>query len=247
LATKTPSRRRRISATPAAAKLATTRATPLTDTPETGPQRRCIVTGEIHDRARLLRCVVGPDGTIVPDIDARLPGRGLWLLPRRDIVERAVAKRLFARAARQPVVVPPELVDRCEALLARRCCDALGLARRAGLAVAGYERVGEAVRRGNAALLLLALDGAEAGRRRMATAARGVAAASVLDAAELSGVFGRERVTFVAVGPGPLCSRLQIELARLAGFRPAAVLDGMNFAAAEPARQDYGTRTHERR
>lgn len=175
---------------------------------------------------RLLRCVVGPDGTIVPDVDARLPGRGLWLLPRRDIVERAVTKRVFARAARRPVVVPPELADRCEAQLARRCCDALGLARRAGLAVVGYERVGEAVRRGNAALLLFARDGAEAGRRRMAASAPGVASASVLDAGELSGVFGRERVAFVAVGPGPLCSRLQAELGRLAGFRNPATLEG---------------------
>jgi len=189
--------------------------------------------------------VVGPDGTIVPDVDARLPGRGLWLLPRRDIVERAVAKRVFARAARRPVLVPPELADRCEALLARRCCDALGLARRAGVAVAGYERVGEALRRGSAVLLLLALDGAEAGRRRMAAGARGVASASVLDAGELSGVFGRERVTFVGVGPGPLCLRLQVELRRLAGFRAAAELKGVDIATAVESQRDGGTRTHE--
>jgi uncharacterized protein len=148
-------------------------------------------------------------------------------------VERAVSKRLFARAARKPIAVSPEFADRCEALLARRCCDALGLARRAGLAVAGYERVGEALRRGNAALLLLARDGAEAGRRRMAAEARGVASATVLDADELSGVFGRERVAFAAVGPGPLCARLKIELVRLAGFRPAAALDGFDNAAAK--------------
>lgn len=193
----------------------------------------------------MLRCVVGPDGTIVADVEARLPGRGLWLLPRRDIVERAVAKRAFARAARRPVVVPPELADRCEALLARRCCDALGLARRAGTAVAGYERVGEAVRRGNAALLLFARDGAEAGRRRMAAGARGVASASVLDADELSGVFGRERVTFVAVGPGPLCSRLKTELGRLAGFRAAATLENVDIATSGASQRDNGTRTHE--
>jgi predicted RNA-binding protein YlxR (DUF448 family) len=228
---------RRSSATTDAATLASAEA----DAPETGSQRRCIVTGEHRDRAALLRFVVGPDTTIIPDVEARLPGRGLWLLPRRDIVERAVTKRLFARAARQPVVIPPGLADRCEALLARRCCDALGLARRAGLAVAGYERVGEAVRRGNAALLLLARDGAEAGRRRMAAGARGIAAASVLDAAELSGVFGRERVAFVAVGLGPLCTRLQIELARLTGFRPAAAINGTDFAAGEPTRQDDGS------
>jgi predicted RNA-binding protein YlxR (DUF448 family) len=211
-------RRRRSSTTTAAEQLTP----PTVDEPETGPQRRCIVTGETHDRARLLRCVVGPESTIVPDVEARLPGRGLWLLPRRDIVERAAAKRVFARAARQPVVVPPGLADRVEALLARRCCDALGLARRAGLAVAGFERVGEMARRGDVALLLFARDGAEAGRRRMAAGSRGVASVVVLDAAELGGVFGRETAAFVAIGPGPLCSRLRIELERLAGFRAAA-------------------------
>jgi hypothetical protein len=193
----------------------------------------------------MLRCVVGPDGTIVPDVDARLPGRGLWLLSRRDIVERAVAKRAFARAARRPVVAPAELADRCEALLARRCCDALGLARRAGLAVAGYERVNEAVRRGNAALLLFALDGAEAGRRRMAATAPATASASVLDAGELSSVFGRERVAFVAVGPGPLCSRLQAELRRLTGFRAAAVFKGVDSATIGSSQRDDGTKAHE--
>jgi uncharacterized protein len=160
-------------------------------------------------------------------------------------VERAVTKRLFARAARQPVSMPPGLADRCEALLARRCCDTLGLARRAGLAVAGYERVGEAVRRGNAALLLLARDGAEAGRRRMAAESRGLASATMLDAEELSGVFGRERVTFAAVGSGPLCARLKIDLTRLAGFRPAVAFDGFDNATAQPARQDGGTKTNE--
>jgi predicted RNA-binding protein YlxR (DUF448 family) len=186
----------------------------------------------------LLRFVVGPDGEIVPDIDARLPGRGLWLLARRDIVERAVAKRQFARAARRPVDVPQGLADRLEGLLVRRCCDALGLARRAGLAIAGFERVSEAVRRGDVALLLLALDGAEGGRRRLTGLAHGVASAAVLEATELGGAFGRDRAVFVAVGSGPLCSRLLLDLGRLAGFRPAATLaNGMNVAPARPEPQ----------
>ncbi|HEV2189047.1 MAG TPA: DUF448 domain-containing protein, partial [Stellaceae bacterium] len=63
--------------------------TPARKAPELAteaPQRRCILTGETGERAALLRFVVGPDGTIVPDIEARLPGRGLWLVSRRDIV-----------------------------------------------------------------------------------------------------------------------------------------------------------------
>ncbi|MGH7112560.1 MAG: DUF448 domain-containing protein, partial [Stellaceae bacterium] len=75
------------------------------------PTRRCLATGQVRPRAALLRFVVGPDGAIVADVAGRLPGRGLWLTPRRDIVEQAVAKRLFARAARRPVAVPPGLAD----------------------------------------------------------------------------------------------------------------------------------------
>ena len=190
----------------------------------------------------MLRFVVGPDGAVVPDIDARLPGRGLWLLPRRDIVEQAVAKRVFARAARRPVTVPPDFADRIQALLARRCGEALGLTRRAGLAVAGFERVGEAVRRGNAALLLFANDGAAAGQRKLAALANGIPSMAVLTAAELSGAFGREIVAFAAVGPGPLCARLRLDLERLAGFRAPTTADGrMDIAPVGPGRQDGGT------
>jgi uncharacterized protein len=226
--------------------------------PAPSPQRRCIVTGDVRDRATLLRLVVGPDGAVVPDIEARLPGRGLWLTPRRDIVERALAKRMFARAARRPVAAPPELADRIEALLARRCSELLGLARRAGCAVAGFDRVGEAVRRGRAELLLAALDGAEGGRRKLAALGRNVPTASVLTAAELGAAFGRERIVHAAVGgsgsgDGALARRLAVELSRLAGMRPAAaaaaivdyrVADG-NDTPDGPATQDDGTRAND--
>ena len=216
------------------------------DAGPTPPQRRCIVTGDVRDRGTLLRLVVGPDGAIVPDLEARLPGRGLWLTPRRDIVERAVAKRIFSRVARRPVAVAPELADRIENLLARRCCDALGLARRAGLAVAGFERVCEAVRQGRAGLLLFALDGAESGRDKLAGVGRNLPSARVLTAAELGGAFGRERIVYAALAGGPLCGRLLGDLRRLVGLRAAAAVDpradtGMDFAPAGPAPQDGGT------
>jgi uncharacterized protein len=210
------------------------------------PQRRCIVTGEVADKSALLRFVVGPDGTVVPDIDARLPGRGLWLTARRDIVERAVAKRAFARAARRPVSAPPELADRIESLLARRCGDLLGLARRAGLAVAGFDRVGEAVRRGRAELLLFALDGAAGGRHKLAALGGELASAGVLTAAELGAAFGRERIVHAAVGGGKLCGRLRLDLSRLAGLRAeATVVEGRISGRHTPAIEDGGIEAHD--
>jgi len=164
------------------------------------------------------------------------------LTPRRDIVERAVVKRLFARAARRPVSVPPELADRVENLLADRCCDAIGLARRGGFAVAGFDRVAEALARGRIGLVLVALDGAESGEQRLGAAARAVPTARVLTAAELGGAFGRERIVYAALAAGLLCRRLSLDLVRLAGLRGAAIESGMGFASAAPALAQDGTK-----
>lgn len=168
------------------------------------------------------------------------------MTPRRDIVARAIEKRFFARAARRQVTVSPDLADRIETLLARRCCEWLGLARRAGLAVAGFDRVSETVRSGNTALLLFARDAAEAGRRKVAGIDRDLPWMAVLSGAELGAAFGRDRVVHVALGPGPLTERLRRELARLAGFRADAAAgrgagERVGPAEAGPKRQDGGS------
>jgi predicted RNA-binding protein YlxR (DUF448 family) len=199
------------------------------------------VTGESRERSGLLRFVVGPDGAVVPDVAARLPGRGLWLTPRRDIVERAVAKRLFARAARRSVVVAPGLADRVEALLAERCRETIGLARRAGRAVGGFEKVREAVEAGRAGLLLFALDGAPDARRKLGGIGRALPLAVILTAAELGAAFGRDHVVHASVGRGPLCARLLADATRIAGFRTGAVVEQATARApSRPARQDHG-------
>lgn len=204
------------------------------------PQRRCIATGAVSDRSRMLRFVVSPDGELVPDVAANLPGRGLWLTPRRDIVERAVATRRFGRAARQPVSIPSRLADRIEVLLAQRCCDAIGLARRAGVVVAGFEKVCDAIRAGEAALLLSALDGAAGGRAKVRALGRDLPLVRVLTAAEMGAVFGRDHVVHAAFGGGRLCRRLLADAEKLAGFRSGAAVDREEPAAAGPARHEVG-------
>ena len=173
----------------------------------------------------MLRFVVGPGGELVPDAACNLPGRGFWLTPRREIFEQAVVKRLFSRAARRPIFVATELADRIEAVLAQRCCDEIGFARRAGLAVAGFEKVCNAIRAGKVGLLLAALDGAEGGRGKVRALAPDLPFAMVLTTAEMGAVFGRDNVVHVGLGTGPLCRRLISDAAKLAGFRSGAVVD----------------------
>jgi uncharacterized protein len=187
--------------------------------------RRCLATGESRDRGALLRFVVGPDGRIVPDIDGRLPGRGLWLTASRDIVKTAVAKRLFARAAKQDVVVEDGLDTRVEALLVRRSIERLGLARRAGQAVAGFTQVEKAVRDGDVAVLVEASDGAADGRGKLTRLAPGLPVMDRLSAAELGQAFAREHVVHAALLKGRLAESFVAEQARLAGFRGGAKND----------------------
>jgi predicted RNA-binding protein YlxR (DUF448 family) len=59
-------------------------------------ERRCIVTGEVREEAQLIRFAVSPDGDVVPDIAAKLPGRGIWVSADRAILERAIAKNHFS-------------------------------------------------------------------------------------------------------------------------------------------------------
>lgn len=181
--------------------------------------RRCLVGRESWPRERMLRFVVGPDREIVPDIEGRLPGRGLWLQSRRDIVERAAATDAFARAARRDVTVPDALADQVERLLVARCVDLIGFARRAGGALAGFEAVRRALQGGGAALLLVAADGSPRQRERLPLARMRERIVDVLVSTELGGPFGRDAVTYAALGPGRLEGRVWTEAGRLAGFR----------------------------
>ena len=186
---------------------------------EDGPSRRCLATRERQPKDSMVRLAVAPGGLIVPDIEERLPGRGLWITARRDIVERAVTKRLLARAAGAEITVPPDLADRIQALLARRCLDLLGLARRAGQAVAGFEKVKAALERGDVALLLQAADGSPEQRAKLMPRSGATPVVALFSGAELAEALGREVAVHVAVLPGGIADRLARGCARLAGFK----------------------------
>jgi len=183
-----------------------------------GGERRCIVTGRSWPRARLVRFVIGPDGTIVPDLAEKLPGRGLWVAASADALAAATG-RAFSRAARAAVRVPEDLGRRVEAGLAARCREALGIARRAGAVVSGFEKVRAALRAGKARLLIAAADGAPDGRAKVRMLAPGLPLATALTAAELGAALGREAVVHAAVTDAALAERIARECARLAGVR----------------------------
>jgi uncharacterized protein len=190
-----------------------------------GPLRRCLLTREVKPKAELLRFVAGPDGALVFDPAEKLPGRGLWLSARRDIVETAIAKGLFSKAAGQRVGVPADLAGQIERLLGQRCLALLGLARRAGQLRTGFEKVREELKAGRAAVLLAARDGAADGRGKLAALAGDLPVIALFDSAELSAALGTEGVVHGCLASGGMAERFLRECRRLEGFAKNTAAD----------------------
>ena len=189
-------------------------------------ERRCIVSGEIMPDSRLVRFVAAPDGQVVPDVAAKLPGRGLWVSATRKAVTLAVEKKLFARAAKANVSAAADLAERTEKALVTRMLGDLGIARRSGALVLGFDNVLRALDSARPpGVLIEAIDGSGDGKRKLYNAAhaRGMKpqVLECLTSAELGLALGRENVIHAAVQPGGLAERLTFDAERLQGFRPA--------------------------
>lgn len=187
-----------------------------------GGRRRCVARRDRRPRERLVRFVVGPDDALVPDLDGRLPGRGLWLSADAESFKRAVSRNLFAKAARRRVVVEPEIAVRVDRMLAERCLQWLGLARRAGLLEMGFEQVVRTARAGEIEVLTVANDAATDGRRKLAAAAPDVPCVTLFDRREMGAAVGRETLVFAGVRPNRLATKLWNDTRRLAGLRGLA-------------------------
>ena len=196
------------------------------------PLRRCIVTGDTQPPDGMVRFVVGPEGLLCPDLSRELPGRGIWVGCRRNLVDRAVKKRLFARAAKGPVTVPDDMADQVESVMVRRCLDLLGLGKRAGQLTLGSEKVRAIIRKDFTAIAITAADGAGNGRRKLLSGdpdrvnASGHPDRYVVDlftVAELSLALGRENVVHAVLRKCGLTDRFVNESRQLRKFRDEPV------------------------
>ena len=187
-------------------------------------ERRDIVSGEVMDEARLIRFVAAPDGGVAPDLGRKLPGRGMWVEASRPALEAAVKKNAFARSAKAPLKPAAELPDLVERLLRRRCLEQLGLARREGVLISGFEKTLAAIKAGKAAWLVEASDGAADGRRKLLVAAARTssppAVCGAFAAEELGLALGLENVIHLALLAGRRAERWTEEVRKLDGFRP---------------------------
>ncbi|MBK9083666.1 MAG: RNA-binding protein [Rhizobiales bacterium] len=210
------------------------------DEEESGPVRSCAVTRERRPLEELIRFVLSPDGVATPDLRRRLPGRGVSITGRRDAIETAVRKNVFARGLKAQAKAPADLAGQVDALLARDALQALSLANKAGAVTAGFAKVEAAIAAGGLAGLLRAHDGGGDGARKLAAALRrtGAEALPVVDlfaSAELDLALGRSNVIHAALAAGGAAENFLARCRRLSFYRADNRTDG-----AVQARMDDG-------
>ena len=199
---------------------------------DSAPERRCILSGEHGGRDALLRLAISPDGDVLPDVQARAPGRGAWIGVDRAALEKALTKGqlrgALARAFKGAVLtIPDDLPDRIEIALTRALTDRLGLSLKAGQLLMGSDRIAENARAGKVVWLAHAADASEDGSRKLDQAWRvgreeegsGIRGMRLpLDRAALSVALGRENVVHLALTDSKAAERVAAPLQRLLHF-----------------------------
>lgn len=122
------------------------------------PERSCILTRKKADQVDLVRLVLSPEGELFVDYRAKLPGRGAWICPEREVLEALESRpKVLSRAFKQ-AVDPIGVLEKVRFSNERALMDALSLAARAGALVGGGDRVRDALSQKKCAALIFASD-----------------------------------------------------------------------------------------
>ena len=196
-----------------------------------GSERLCAVTRQALDPEKLIRFALSPDGIVVPDLDRRLPGRGVWVGCERGLIEKAVSTHAFSKSLKMKAEAPVDLAERVDDLIVKRVAGMLSLANKAGNVIAGFEKIYAALEKKPVRAILHGSDAASDGRSKIdrkykaIQASRGAPAAivDVLTIAQMSLAIGRGSVVHAALIPGGLSDRFLEEAERLLRYRSSAI------------------------
>ncbi len=199
------------------------------------PERRCILSMQVAPAEAMVRLVLGPDGTLVPDVAARLPGRGMWVSVDGAKLEKAAndgsLHKAAARSLKQKLLkgaVPTDLVATIDGLLERRCLDRLGLEQRAGNMVTGFDKIKASLASKGAETPYLVIAAADAGtdgqEKIIRAVGKHVPVAKIFDREALSKALGRDNVVHIVLFKSGGTEKLKADVSRLLSLRGLAPL-----------------------
>lgn len=176
--------------------------------------RKCVLSGKILGKEELLRFVTLKDGTMLPDFNKKLDGRGFYVSNSKKLLLSLVEKNPFNKLLHKKVVYAENMPEIVEGILAKKGLDALNLARKAGDLVLGFEKVKELIVKGRAAFVVEAADAGADGRQKIAELSANLEKFTLYDSAALSTALNRENTVYLAVKKGKMSDAARLALKR---------------------------------
>ena len=137
-------------------------------------ERSCIVTRRKAGQADLVRLVLSPEGELFVDYRAKLPGRGAWVAPEREVLLRLESQPKLLQRAFRCSVRADGILEKLRHANDRALQHALSLAARSGCLVSGGKRVREALSDPNCLGIVFAVDASPRLRRDLVSRKEGV-------------------------------------------------------------------------
>jgi uncharacterized protein len=174
------------------------------------------------EKGKLLRFVLAPDGTVVPDLQQKLPGRGAYTCMKASCVEQATRKKQFSRGFKSEVAAgdAKALSRQVMEKLEERIAGYISLANKGGKIVSGSDQVMERLKKGDVGILFLADDiSADIGVKfRNLAELKGVPCMTLFSKERLAGLVGKELRSVLAVLRSGFAGSLGSEMEKYRNF-----------------------------
>jgi uncharacterized protein len=190
--------------------------------PKGNPQRSCLACREVKDKGSLLRFVLAPDRTVVPDLQQKLPGRGVYTCMKGSCLSLAAKKKQFSRGFKGEVLggEAETLTRQVTEKLEERIASYLCLANKGGKIASGSDQVMEKLKKGDAGLLFIATDiSNDIGEKFRAVAKlKGVRCMALFNKDRLGELIGKELRSVLAVLDSGFIGSIALEMEKYRNF-----------------------------
>jgi predicted RNA-binding protein YlxR (DUF448 family) len=190
--------------------------------PKGDPQRSCLACREVKDKKSLLRFVLAPDRTVVPDLQQKLPGRGVYTCCKGSCLTRAAQKKQFSRGFKGEVlgaeaeVLMRQVTEKLEERIAGYLC----LANKGGKIASGSDQVLDKLKKGGVGILFVATDiSVDIGEKfRGLAKIKGVACMALFTKERLGELIGKELRSVLAVLDSGFIGSISLEMEKYRNF-----------------------------
>ena len=190
-------------------------------TMEKETERRCIVSGEVKPADGLLRFVKTEDSRLVPDFNKKLPGRGLYVTNSGKMLRMALDKNLFIKSIHCHLKIEENFFEMVENLLYKKGLEVINLARKAGAAVAGFEKVKDNILKDKVAFVIEAADAGQDGSDKMRALSKNLEIIKIYTTEELDNALDKVNTVYIAVLKSNISGMVYTHLKRYQDFLEA--------------------------